>query len=93
MPFTAQTRMSGVDFDGRSRPQGRRRRRPALRDGQRRHLPPELERHRRRIVEQGGTPLAVADGSRVLGVIQLKDIVKPGMRERFDELRRWASAR
>ena len=45
------------------------------------------------ISAQGGTPLVVADGPRVLGVIYLKDIVKPGMRERFDrDARAWASA-
>ena len=41
----------------------------------------------------GGTPLVVADGARALGVVHLKDIVKGGMRERFDQLRAWASRR
>jgi potassium-transporting ATPase ATP-binding subunit len=45
------------------------------------------------IAKAGGTPLAVARDGRLLGVIHLKDIVKGGIRERFAELRRWASAR
>jgi len=51
-------------------------------------IPPELEAQTERIAREGGTPLAVSDGSRLVGVIYLKDTVKPGMRERFDELRR-----
>jgi potassium-transporting ATPase ATP-binding subunit len=58
----------------------------------RRHVPAELTEITERISRSGGTPLVVADGDRVLGVIHLKDIVKGGMRERFEQLRAWASA-
>ena len=88
VPFTAQTRMSGVDLvDGRQLRKG-------AADSVRRWVeelggsnPPELISHVADISNSGGTPLVVADGARVLGVVHLKDVVKPGMRERFDELR------
>jgi K+-transporting ATPase ATPase B chain len=88
VPFTAQTRMSGVDLvDGRQLRKG-------AADSVRRWVeelggsnPPELIAHVADISNSGGTPLVVADGARVLGVVHLKDVVKPGMRERFDELR------
>jgi K+-transporting ATPase ATPase B chain len=88
VPFTAQTRMSGLDF-----PDGRQVRKGAT-DSVRRWVeenggtvPPELTAFVHEISGSGGTPLAVTDGARVLGVVHLKDVVKPGMRERFDELR------
>jgi potassium-transporting ATPase ATP-binding subunit len=88
VPFTAQTRMSGVDLDGRSVRKG-------AADAIARHLESQgasLPRELRAIVEdvarQGATPLVVADGARALGVVQLKDIVKGGIQERFAELRR-----
>jgi K+-transporting ATPase ATPase B chain len=87
VPFTAQTRMSGVDLDGRSIRKG-------ATDSVRRWVveqggdpPHELEVVANGIASSGGTPLAVAEGARVLGVIELKDIVKQGMTERFDMLR------
>ena len=87
VPFTAQTRMSGVNFDGREVRKG-------ATDSVKRWveeaggtIPPELETIVDGISTQGGTPLAVADGPRILGVIYLKDVVKQGMHERFDELR------
>ncbi|HEY0405878.1 MAG TPA: potassium-transporting ATPase subunit KdpB [Pyrinomonadaceae bacterium] len=87
IPFTAQTRMSGVDFDGREIRKG------AV-DAIERHVgdaraqaPKELRLIVERIARSGGTPLVVADNRRPLGVIHLKDIVKGGMRERFDRLR------
>jgi K+-transporting ATPase ATPase B chain len=93
VPFTAQTRMSGIDTDGRCIRKG-------AADAVRRWVeeagggtPDELEKMVHDIAIDGGTPLAVAvagpdgDGRRVLGVIHLKDIVKHGMRERFDQLR------
>jgi K+-transporting ATPase ATPase B chain len=93
VPFTAQTRMSGVDL-----PDGRQLRKGAAGSVQTwvRSLggtvPPDVADVVDGISASGGTPLllAVASGSsaRVLGVIHLKDVVKPGMRERFDELRR-----
>ena len=88
VPFTAQTRMSGVDMDGRQSPQGRRRLGPAVGRGARRCVPSELDAIVEGVAVGGGTPLAVADGTTVLGVIHLKDVVKQGISERFDELRR-----
>jgi K+-transporting ATPase ATPase B chain len=86
-PFTAQTRMSGVDLDGRSIRKG-------AADAIAKHVtaqggavPAELSAVVERIARSGGTPLVVAEGSRALGVIQLKDIVKGGIRERFAQLR------
>jgi K+-transporting ATPase ATPase B chain len=50
--------------------------------------PPDLQEHAERISREGGTPLAVAENGRILGLVYLKDTVKPGMAQRFDELRR-----
>ncbi len=88
IPFTAQTRMSGVDLPGR-----------AIRKGSADAIeqyvkelggsfPTTLRTAVDGISKQGGTPLVVAEGSKALGVIQLKDIVKGGIKERFAELRR-----
>ena len=89
IPFSATTRMSGVDFDGKQYPQGRRRRGQALGRGAGRQDPGAARRGgRQRSRRAGGTPLVVARTTSSLGVIHLKDIVKGGMRERFDELRR-----
>jgi potassium-transporting ATPase ATP-binding subunit len=98
VPFTAQTRMSGVDFasdPSRGSATSVRRIRKGAVDAVRNHLaqqgaalPPELVRIADDIARKGGTPLAVADDARALGVIELKDIVKGGIRERFAELRR-----
>jgi potassium-transporting ATPase ATP-binding subunit len=88
VPFTAQTRMSGADLDGR---QVRKGAADAVVKWIVEHggeVPPELDPVVERIARAGGTPLVVADGNRALGVINLKDIVKGGMRDRFDELRR-----
>ena len=88
VPFTAQTRMSGVDLGGRRVRKGAV---DAVVDwvaGQGGHVPPELRRGADAIAQGGGTPLAVADGGRVLGLVHLKDVVKGGIRERFAELRR-----
>ncbi|MEV0680595.1 potassium-transporting ATPase subunit KdpB [Actinosynnema sp. NPDC050436] len=78
VPFTAQTRMSGVDLDGRR-----------IRKGAASAF--TLDEPTRAVVDgisaRGGTPLVVADGADVLGVIRLSDVVKPGIRERFAELR------
>jgi len=86
--FTAQTRMSGVDVDGRQIRKGAAEaieKWLAQRDSA---LPPELARAIESVARQGATPLVVVDGARALGVIELKDIVKGGIRERFAELRR-----
>jgi len=87
VPFTAQTRMSGVDFDGRQVRKGAtdQVRRWVIDNGG--TAPDDLNGIVEGISNSGGTPLVVADGQRMLGVIHLKDVVKPGMKERFDELR------
>jgi len=88
VPFTAQTRMSGVD-------QGGRRIRKGAVDAIEMYvraaggaMPAALQSAVNDIAKGGGTPLAVADGGEVLGVIHLKDVVKGGIKERFAELRR-----
>jgi K+-transporting ATPase ATPase B chain len=84
VPFSAQTRMSGVRWDGKAVMKGAV---DAIR-AQARVVPPDLQAHAERIAREGGTPLAVLEGDWVLGLIYLKDTVKPGMRQRFDDLRR-----
>lgn len=91
IPFTAQTRMSGVDFaqNGTSR-EIRKGAVDAIEryvNGNGKQAPRELREIVERISRAGGTPLVVADNKRPLGVIYLKDIVKGGMKERFDQLR------
>jgi K+-transporting ATPase ATPase B chain len=88
IPFTAQTRMSGVDIDGRRIRKGATESVVEFVQEQGGTIPPELTETTQRISRSGGTPLAVADRGRVLGVIHLKDVVKGGMRERFEQLRR-----
>ncbi len=88
IPFTAKTRMSGVDWDGNEIPQGRRRCRPAVRHRSRRQLHQSLRRGGQCRLQPGGTPLVVAKNHRILGVIHLKDIVKKGVRDRFADLRK-----
>jgi len=88
VPFSAQTRMSGVDFEGRKVRKG------AL-DAVERfvgehggRVPDELRRTVEDIARQGSTPLVVAENQRVLGVVELRDVVKGGIKEKFAELRR-----
>jgi K+-transporting ATPase ATPase B chain len=88
VPFSAQTRMSGVNLEGRQVRKG-------AADAIRRHVeaaggsfPKEVAQLVDDVARRGSTPLVVADGARVLGVIDLKDIVKGGIKERFGELRR-----
>ncbi|HET9659342.1 MAG TPA: potassium-transporting ATPase subunit KdpB [Thermomicrobiales bacterium] len=83
IPFSAETRMSGVRIGHRTTMKG------AVDAIQQSTglLPVEIETAANRIAEAGGTPLAIVDNGRSLGVIYLKDTVKPGMRERFAELR------
>ena len=88
IPFTAQTRISGVDIGGRSIRKGAAEAvRRLLTDGGQ-EPPLELDDLVDGVAAAGGTPLVVAENGVALGVIRLKDIVKDGMRERFDELRR-----
>ncbi|MFI6935817.1 potassium-transporting ATPase subunit KdpB [Streptomyces sp. NPDC050287] len=90
--FTAQTRMSGVDVDGRRVRKGAAGSVIAWVREQDGEVSGDADTLSNRISEAGGTPLLVAvedtAGARILGVIHLKDVVKEGMRERFDELRR-----
>jgi len=87
VPFSAQTRMSGVDLDGRAIRKGAADAIAAFVADRGGRVPDEVKASVDGVAKAGGTPLVVADGSRVLGVIQLKDIVKGGIRERFAELR------
>ena len=87
VPFTAQTRMSGIDLDGRRIRKGAA---VSVRDwvtGNGGTMPGDLAATVEQIASAGGTPLVVADGTRVLGTIYLKDTVKTGMPERFAQLR------
>jgi K+-transporting ATPase ATPase B chain len=88
VPFTAMTRMSGVDYDGTRLRKGAADAIKAFVAEQGGQTPGEVDLAVQRIAEQGGTPLVVAKDNFALGVIHLKDIVKGGMRERFDELRK-----
>jgi K+-transporting ATPase ATPase B chain len=88
VPFTAQTRMSGVNTNGRQIRKG-------APDAVEAHvtrlggtIPADVRGSVDRIAREGATPLVVSDDARILGVIQLKDIVKGGIKERFNELRR-----
>ncbi len=88
VPFTAQTRMSGINLDGREIRKGAV---DAIEkytaNGNGHQSSTELREIVERIAKAGGTPLVVADNHKPLGVIYLKDIVKGGMRERFNQLR------
>jgi K+-transporting ATPase ATPase B chain len=88
IPFTAQTRMSGVNLDGRSIRKG-------AADSVKRYVeeqggvyPAEVEKAVDAASRAGRTPLVVAEGNKVLGVVELKDVVKGGMKERFAQLRK-----
>ena len=87
IPFTAQTRMSGVDFDGRKIRKGAADAIAAYVTELGGEYAESVKSAVDEISRRGGTPLAVADGPNVLGVIELKDIVKGGIKERFAELR------
>jgi K+-transporting ATPase ATPase B chain len=87
IPFTAQTRMSGVDLDGRQLRKGAGDAIMAFVKERGGTVPPQFTEAMERIARTGGTPLAVADGRRLLGVIHLKDVVKGGMKERIAQLR------
>src|SRR5471032_1443318 len=88
VPFSAQTRMSGVNLAGREIRKGAA---DAIRNyvtGKGGKFPEEVTTGVDNVARRGSTPLVVAEGARVLGVIELKDIVKGGIKERFAELRR-----
>lgn len=92
IPFTAQTRMSGVDVGGRSIRKGAADMIEKYVDSYSAAFPPDTKRAVEDIAKTGGTPLVVAEvvanKATVLGVIQLKDVVKGGIKERFAELRK-----
>jgi potassium-transporting ATPase ATP-binding subunit len=86
--FTAQTRMSGVDLNGFEIRKGAADAVQAYLFQNGRDVPPEVKASVEQIARSGGTPLVVAEKARgALGVIELKDVVKGGIRERFDQLR------
>jgi K+-transporting ATPase ATPase B chain len=87
VPFSAHTRMSGVDFNGRRIRKGAVDAIERLVIDAGNTLPAELRSQVDRIAREGGTPLAVAENGRALGVIHLKDVVKGGIRDRFAHLR------
>ncbi|MCZ4493700.1 MAG: kdpB [Conexibacter sp.] len=87
VPFTAQTRMSGVDYNGTRLRKGASDSVIAFAQAEGGRVPGELSGIVDRISRDGGTPLAVARDSQVLGVIYLKDTVKDGMKARFEQLR------
>ncbi len=87
VPFTAQTRMSGLDVDGRSIRKGAADSVRQWVEAQGGASPVELSPVVEEIASGGGTPLVVADGTRVLGVVRLNDVVKPGIAEKFAEMR------
>jgi K+-transporting ATPase ATPase B chain len=87
VPFSAETRMSGVDLDGARLRKGAGDAIVSFVAGEGGQAPPELKTIVDRIASHGGTPLAVARDSQVLGIVYLKDVVKEGMRHRFDQLR------
>jgi K+-transporting ATPase ATPase B chain len=88
VPFSAVTRMSGVNLNGREVRKGAA---AAIRryiEEQGSTFPPQVSRTVDEVARKGSTPLVVSDGGHVLGVVELKDIVKGGIKERFGELRR-----
>src|ERR1700741_1032573 len=87
IPFSAQTRMSGVDIDRRDLRNSALEAISRLSNGRGNNIPNVLQTCVREISNAGGTPLLVAENGRVLGAIALTDIVKGGMKERFDHLR------
>jgi K+-transporting ATPase ATPase B chain len=87
VPFTAVTRMSGLDVDGRRIRKGAAESVKTWVADQGGSIPADLDGIVENIARIGSTPLVVADGRDILGVIELKDVVKQGIREKFDEMR------
>jgi K+-transporting ATPase ATPase B chain len=87
VPFSAATRVSGIDLDGREIRKGAPDRILELVRSRSGRIPPESDGMVQQIAKSGGTPLLVADGDRLLGVVHLKDVVKGGLRERFVRFR------
>jgi K+-transporting ATPase ATPase B chain len=87
IPFSATTRMSGLDMEGRSIRKGAVDALARYLQEAGSSLPPEVRESVELVARSGGTPLVVAENGRALGVIHLKDVVKGGMKERFEQLR------
>jgi K+-transporting ATPase ATPase B chain len=87
VPFSATTRMSGLDFDNRQIRKGAAESVKQWSAAQGGTVPDDLDAIVERISRAGSTPLVVADGPEILGVIELKDVVKEGIREKFAEMR------
>jgi K+-transporting ATPase ATPase B chain len=87
IPFSAHTRMSGVDLDGRHLRKGSSDAVTAFVQARGGAVPPSFVQVSERVARTGGTPLAVADGARMLGVVHLKDVVKGGIKDRIAQLR------
>ena len=87
VPFSATTRMSGLDTDGRQIRKGAAESVKRWVTDQGGSVPEGLDDMVERIARAGSTPLVVADGRRILGIIELKDVVKQGIRDKFDEMR------
>ena len=90
VPFTAETRMSGLRMNGTALMKGAV---DSIVAASQQVAPPDLQTQSERIAREGGTPLAVSENGQILGLVYLKDTVKPGMVERFDEPRGWAFGR
>jgi K+-transporting ATPase ATPase B chain len=88
VPFSAQTRMSGVDLDKRQIRKGAVDAIERFVKGKGGSIPDKIRLMSQKIAKDGGTPLVVADGAKALGVIHLKDIVKGRIKERFSDLRK-----
>ncbi|HUI05049.1 MAG TPA: potassium-transporting ATPase subunit KdpB [Acidimicrobiales bacterium] len=87
VPFSATSRMSGLDTDGRQIRKGAAESVKAWVTEQGGRIPDGLDEMVGEIARAGATPLVVADGQQILGVIELKDVVKQGIRDKFDEMR------
>ncbi len=87
VPFTAQTRMSGINYGGRQIRKGATESVRQFVEDNGGRVPDAVIEAAQRVAKEGSTPLVVADGPRILGVVQLKDIVKGGMKDRFQQMR------
>jgi len=88
VPFTAETRMSGINYDGNQLRKGAMDAvKSWLKANAGNSFPKEVEEGVQKIASKGGTPLVVARNGKALGVIYLKDVVKPGIRDRFERIR------
>ncbi|MCP1996220.1 potassium-transporting ATPase subunit KdpB [Flavobacterium sp. HSC-61S13] len=87
IPFTAETRSSGIDFDGLRIRKGAADAIRKLCEEKGNSYPMEIQEIVERIANNGGTPLVVSENEKIIGVVELQDIVKPGIQERFERLR------